>query len=135
MRWVLTWAAALAVLGWAAAILMAFTYQLAAEQSLTRAAAAGLREANCQRATSHTVEQSVRRRLAESGPWGSQVSIALERNGRPISGVIRLAADDRLSVSLSIPVDFVLPAWLHNIDLRGRNGTMIVWAEHLATGI
>jgi len=135
VRWVLTWAAALAVIGWSAAILFAFACQLAAEQDLSRAAAAGLREATCDRATSHTVEQTIRRRLVGCGLAGQQVSVVVLRNGAPVTGLIRAAAGDRLSVSLSTPVDYVLPAWLCNVSLLGQSGTITVWADHQLTHI
>jgi hypothetical protein len=134
VRWVLAWAAALAVLGWAAAILFAFAYQLAAEQSLTRAATAGLREATCERATRRTVEQTIRRRLTEHGYPDHYVSVALERNGAPVRGVVRPAAGDRLSVSLAVPIVDVLPGWLSSIPALRRDAAITVRVASQASG-
>jgi hypothetical protein len=134
VRWVLLWAAALAVLGWAAVILLAFGYQLAAEQRLSRAAAAGLREATCERATSRTVEQTIHRRLVERGYAGQRVSIALQRNGASVSGVVRPAAGDRLCVSLSVPTESVLPGWLQVVAPPGQPVAITVWADHQMAG-
>jgi hypothetical protein len=128
-RWVLQWAAALAVLSYAAAILSAFAFQLAAEKSLFRAAAAGLREATCERATDRTVAQSIRRRLVESGIWGPHVTIALRQNGVPVSGVIRAADGDRLSVTLSVPTIAVLPGWLSAVVWLPPDRAIRIWAD------
>ena len=135
VRWVLTWAAAMAVLGAAVAILLALAYQLAAEQNLAHAAAAGLREAACDRATRHSVEQTVRRRLVEHGLPARQVLIALQHNGAPVPGVIRHTAGDRLSVSLSIPAESVLPNWLNAVGLWGRSRTITASAGYAMAGL
>ena len=61
--WVLRWAAAIAVFGVAGIVLLDFACRLGAEQALARAATAGLREASLPRATSRSVEQSIRGEL------------------------------------------------------------------------
>jgi hypothetical protein len=98
--WVLEQAALIAVLVMTATALTAFAYELAAERALARAAAAGLREAALPRATTESVEATVRRRLAGG--------LALDRAAR-----VRLArAGDRLAINLSVPTAAVLPRWL-----------------------
>jgi hypothetical protein len=98
--WVLRWAGVLAVLAAAAMILVAFAYQLAAERTLARAAAAGLREASLPRATEQTVEAAIRRRLADSRAFGRATRVSLAKAG------------DRISVGLAVPVLAIVPRWL-----------------------
>ncbi|MCI0333128.1 MAG: hypothetical protein L0228_07890 [Planctomycetes bacterium] len=112
VQWVLTWAAACAVLFVASCVLIQFSYCVAAEQALARAARAGVLEATLPRATQQSVAETIERRLADvSIPTGS-VQITMLQNDAPLRGVFRAAGDDRLSVILSVPADAVLPVWL-----------------------
>jgi hypothetical protein len=132
VSWVLTWAAAVAVLCWAAIILLSFGYQLAAEQALSRAVTAGLHEAAQDRATRHTVEQTVLRRLNERGYPTQQATVMLLRGGTPISGAVRSAPNDQLSASISIPNDALLPSWLVRIGVS-RDSAIAVTSARQAT--
>ena len=121
--WVLQWAATLAVLYVSAVILTAFAYQLAAEQALARAAAAGLREAALPRATSRSVDAVVRHQLASHFALDRATTISLERNGSPVKGVVGPRPGDQLSIALSAPSGAALPRLL---------GALVPWQEHAA---
>jgi hypothetical protein len=98
--WVLRWAVTLAILAASGAILLGFGYQIAAERTLARAAAAGLREAALPRATHESIAAVVRRRLAET--------LALDRATR-----VQLAnSNGETSIGLAVPVSAVLPRWM-----------------------
>ena len=127
--WVLRWAAVVAVLGASAAILAGFAYQLAAERLLQRAAAAGMREAVLPRATSHSVEAAVRCQLASHRGLERATSIALERNGWHVSGVVRPQHGDRISVALSTPAVASLPDWLQRVFSWQQNAIITTRAE------
>jgi hypothetical protein len=114
--WVLKWAAAVAVLCVAAIILLNFAYRLAAEQSMIRAARAGIREASLPRATNRTVEQSIRRELVGCYRLGSDTDIALRTAGRPIKGIAANKSDGVFSVTLSASVNAALPNWLQALS-------------------
>ena len=118
--WVLRWAATLAILFVSAVILTAFAYQLAAEQALARAAAAGLREAACERATSRSVDAVIRRQLGSD--LARATTIALQRNGSPTTGVVRPRMGDHLTLTLSTPVAVVIPRWMQ----------MLMWSQDSA---
>jgi hypothetical protein len=100
VRWVLRWFAALAVTAAAATILVAFGYQLSAERALVRAAAAGIREATCPRATSRSVAATVRRELADVWELDRATNISVTSAGA------------RVAICLSVPLDDVLPRWV-----------------------
>jgi hypothetical protein len=119
---VLRWAATLAVLGMSAVILLAFAYQLAAERALAEAAAAGLREATLPRATSRSVENTVRRHLTRLLALDRATTVLLEHNGAPRKGAVRPQSGDQLSLTLSAPTAAVLPRWL----------PILSWGEHAA---
>ncbi len=113
--WVLGWAATLAVLTMSTVVLLAFACQLAAERSLAQAAAAGLREAVCERATCGSVETVVRAQLANHFALDRVTTILLERNGSPLKGAVRPQTGDQLLISLSAPATAVLPRWLQAV--------------------
>ncbi|MEX2091285.1 MAG: hypothetical protein WD971_01345 [Pirellulales bacterium] len=121
--WVLRWAMVLAVLAVSAVILMAFAYQLSAEQALARAATAGLREATLPRATSGSVEAVVQHQLANHFALQRATTIRLERNGSPVKGVVCPQLGDQFSVALSAPARAALPDWL---------SAFVPWQEHAA---
>jgi hypothetical protein len=118
--WVLRWAATLAVLAVSALILVAFAYQLAAERALARAAAAGLREATCERATNRSVEAVVRRQLAGRFDLHRATTIELQQNGSRVRGALRPQGGDRLSITLSAPAIAALPRWLQIVSWNER---------------
>jgi hypothetical protein len=118
--WVLRWAAAIAVLCVATVLLLNFAYRVAAEQALARAAAAGNREATLPHATSHTVEQAIRRELGGCFRLGSATGITLRFAGQPVKGVIAERIGDRFTVTLSAPVDAALPTWLSVLSPRSQ---------------
>jgi hypothetical protein len=110
--WVLRWAAAILVLGITGIVLLDFAYRISAEQALVRAAAAGIREAAMPRATSHTIEQSIRRELGGCYLLGGKTSVALQSAGRPVKGSIAGKTGGGFTITLSAPVDAALPSWL-----------------------
>src|SRR5262245_17876280 len=63
VRWVFQWAAAVAVLAFAATILAEFSYQLVAERQLTLAARAGVVEATLPRANYQSIQDALYARL------------------------------------------------------------------------
>jgi hypothetical protein len=116
--WVLRWAAAVAVLCFAACFLAEFGYSLAVELTLARAARAGALEATLPQATYRSVADTVKRRLGERTSWAGQLKLAVQRNGTAVSSVMRAAAGDQMSVTLAVPVRAVLPRWLRAFSLR-----------------
>lgn len=112
VAWVVKWAAALSVLFVAACALLEFGYCVAAEQTLTRAAQAGALEATLPRATRDSIDHTIERRLARHSIPTSELTIRVEQNGAVAPRVLQVADDDRLAISLSLPADSVLPAWL-----------------------
>ena len=110
--WVLGRAAALAVLFFAAGVLSEFTYSLAAERTLARAARAAAFEATLPRASLPSIAQVVERRVAGYPRLGSQLRLHVEQNGLPVVGRFRPQQGDRLSVTLAAPSWTVLPDWL-----------------------
>jgi hypothetical protein len=124
--WVLRWAAALAVLGVSAAVLLAFAYQLAAERAMSRAAAAGIREAALPRATSRSVDAAVRRQLANHLDLDRATEIAVERNGWLVRGAVRPRTCGRVAVTLSAPAAAALPVGVRSV---------LPWQQHAAITI
>lgn len=124
VTWVLCWAATLAVLIVSAAVLSAITCRLAAEGSLARAAAAGLRESSLPRATSRSVESVVRSRLAGCFDLQHAVLIEVRHDGRPTHGYLRSHSDGQTSVTLAAPLGAAMPCWLSAL-LPGQTDTLI----------
>ncbi len=134
VRWVLTWACALAVLFIAGCVLIQFGYCMAAEQALARAARAGVLEATLPRATQQTISEAIERRLAGSSMSTDRLQITTLRNDVPVRRVFRPAADDRLTVALAVPADAVLPAWLRAVDFWRGDSPIQARAERRMPG-
>jgi hypothetical protein len=117
--WVLKWAAAIAVLGATIIILLNFGYRLAAERTLARSAAAGIRAAALPRATSQTVEQSIRRELTGCFQLDRATQITIRCGGKPAKGIIATRSQARLTVIISAPMAAALPGWLGAITPLG----------------
>jgi len=114
VSWVMRQAATFAALALAAVTLLEFGYRLAGERALSRAAHAALAEAALPRATSQSVEQAVRTRLAGHYDLGRDTTITFQGNGWLIRGPIRPRAGEQLTIALSAPVDAALPRWLRS---------------------
>jgi hypothetical protein len=115
VSWILKWAAALSVLFVAACALLQFGYCLAAEQALARAAQAGALEATLPRASQQTIVETIERRLTGYSIPTDRLQIAVLQNGLPIRRAFRITDDDRISITLSLPADAALPAWLRAV--------------------
>jgi len=111
--WVLRWAAALAVLIASLVILIDFAYTLAAEQTLARAARAAALEATLPHATLQSIVDTAERRMQDLDEDRGTWKIYVEQNGTPVRGVLRPQEGDRLTVTLAVPSQAVLPGWLH----------------------
>jgi hypothetical protein len=109
---VLKWSAAIVTLGIAAITLLCFAYQLSAEQALARAVGIGLRAAAMPRATSRTVEQSIRRELGNGSQLSQAAHIWIERAGKPFKGAIASDNRHKIAVTIAAPTASVLPSWL-----------------------
>ena len=132
--WVLRWAAALAMLVSSAAILVEFGYCLAAEQTLARAARAGVLEATLPRATYRSVEESVWRRLGRWEIATAELNLRFEQNGAAVRGRFVARAGDRFAISLAVPTRVALPAWLRAIAWRPSDSQIVVRAERRMPG-
>lgn len=119
IAWVLRWAAAGGVLCFSTAVLAEYTFCLAAELTLLRAARAGALEATLPRATQRTVAETVARRLAGFPHANGHWRLALWQNDEPILGRLAPHPGDRLTVSISIPRRGVLPGWLSALKCWG----------------
>ena len=134
VSWVLKWAAAIGVLFVAACALLQFGYCLAAEQALARTAKAAALEATLPRASQQTIVETIERRLTGySIPTGS-LRIAVQQNGVPVRRAFRIADDDRISVTLSIEADAVLPVWLRTVSLWRNDSQIEARAERRIPG-
>lgn len=131
--WVLGWATVLAVLAVSAVILVTFAYQLAAERTLARAAAAGLREATLPRATSRSVEAVVRHHLVGRFDLHRATTIELQLNGSPVKGVVRPQSGDQLSLTLVAPARTALPQWLRALVPWQASAAITTQIERHAT--
>jgi hypothetical protein len=109
---VLKWAAAAGVLFFAACLLLAMTYCIAAERSLSQAARAGAVEATLPRATRQSIVATIERRLLSKSISTAGLHIHVHNN------------NDQVSVATSIPANEVLPAWLNAIPFC-RGGVSI----------
>jgi hypothetical protein len=127
--WVLRWAAALGVLAWSASVLVEFGYCLAAEQTLARAARAGVMEATLPRATGHSIEQVIWKRLDEWAIPHSGARIALVHNGTPVAGVFQPRPGDRISITLTVSSQAVLPGWLQAVTSWSGDRPITAHAE------
>lgn len=110
--WVLRWAVMLLVMSYSAVVLAAFSYHVWAEHALHHAARVGLREAALPRATSDSVESTIRQHLTVRHSRLRAASLQLTANGRRLSGPIRFNHGERLAVSLSVATTDFVPSWL-----------------------
>ncbi len=113
--WVLQWAAALAVLAFAASVLIEFAYLFAAERQLALAARAGALEATLPRATYQSVTAAVERRLTRYPRLAGRLQLTLLQNGSLVRPHFRQNDGDRFSITLTVPNSAVEPDWLHTI--------------------
>jgi hypothetical protein len=134
VRWVLEWAAALAVLAIVSVTLLDYGHELAAERALSRAAAAGLRAAMLPRATDETVAWAVRSQLAGDRGIALGTKLTFERNGALVSGLVRKTSGDRLSISLASPTAAALPSWLRALSPWKQHDTIAVRLDHRVGG-
>jgi hypothetical protein len=114
-RWVLQWAAALAVLTFATCILTEFAYLMAAEYKLTLAARAGVLEATLPRASYRSVTAAIERRLTDYPLLLRQLQLTFTQNGSPAPRQFGQSEGDRFSIMLVAPNSAVLPEWLRTI--------------------
>jgi hypothetical protein len=134
IRWVLKWTAAMAVLFYSSTVLAEFGYSLAAEQMLAHAARAGVLEATLPRATLHSVEQSVMRRLAGHVASLSDVKLTLLDNGAWVSRKFQPRGGDRLAINLSMPAQALMPTWLRTLTGWRSDATIQARAERTMPG-
>jgi len=132
--WVLKWTAAMAVLFYATTVLTEFGYSLAAEQLLAHAARAGVFEATLPRATIHSVNQSVNRRLAGYISSESDVKLMLLDNGAWVSRKFQPRGGDRLSINLSMPAQALMPTGLRTLISWRSDATVQAHAERTMPG-
>jgi hypothetical protein len=132
--WVLKWAAAAAVLFYATTVLTEFAYSLAAEQLLVRAARAAVLEATLPRATVQSVEQSVYRRLGDTVASQGRVKLALLQNGVWVSKKHQPRGGDRLSITVTIPAQALMPNWLRRLTLWRGSAIVRARAERIMPG-
>jgi hypothetical protein len=130
--WVLRWSAAIAALLIAGVPLATFSFCLAAERDLARAARAGAAEASLPRATTQSVVQSIERRL--EGYARDRVRFSLQQNGAPVRGAFQVSDGDRLSVTLAVSTHDVLPRWLRSVALWQAESQIVVQAERRLPG-
>lgn len=133
-RWVIKWAAAIAILIVAGATLLEFAYLMAAERTLSFAARAGAMEATLPRATYDSVRTTIERRLAGYSQMQSQLQILLLRDGQPAGK--RLAASDgtRYSIVVKTPAAAALPPWLIKLTPWRSEQPLTAHAERTVPG-
>jgi len=125
VAWVVRWVAVMGMLAWAAAQVVAFGYQLAAEQTLARAARAGALEATLPRATAASIADVIWTRLDDWAIPRREMQITLTQNGTPLHQQFHPRPGDRVAVTLRVASVSVLPAWLRNVSIAasGRHIT------------
>lgn len=119
--WVLKWAGMVGMLAVSTSFLVEFGYRLAAEQTLARAARAGLREATMPHATWESVQRTVKQRLSGLSLSPGELLISLQQNGAPIRGPIHLRDGDRLTLLLTAPSRAARPNWLSSTFVLGSS--------------
>lgn len=132
--WVVKWAAALGVLFIAACVLLQFAYYAAAERTLALAAQAGALEATLPRATQQSVVETIDRRLAGYSIPSGALRISVLQNGAPARRALRIADDDRISVTLSLEATTVLPNWLRAVAFWNGESQIEARAERQIPG-
>jgi hypothetical protein len=131
--WVLAWSTALAILGFVGCQLIAFSYCLAAERSLARAARSAALEATLPRATYDSVVQIVERRLEPAIDAG-KLLIIVQQDGLTVRDRIQAVADAKLSVTLAVPTRQILPQWLQAVMFWQSDRQIEVRAERRMPG-
>lgn len=131
--WVLKWAAAAAVLVYSTTVLTEFTYSLAAERMLARAAKAGAVEATLPRATPQSVERSVRQKLAGVGAQ-ADVQLVLLHNSMLVGKRLAPRGGDRLTIVLKMPARALMPVWLRTLTSWRRAAPVEALAERIMPG-
>jgi hypothetical protein len=111
-RWILKWAAALAIVAIAATQLTAFCYLCETQHALNLAARAGASESILPRATYETICAAIARRLANYPQAETQLQVTVLQNGRPIGRRLRFDEEDCISVMISAPASAMTPSWL-----------------------
>ena len=110
--WVLMWAGAFAVISVAIGVLSEFALLIAAQHSLDAAARAAAVEATLPRATYRTIAETIERRLNAYPQLYAELQLDVMQNDAPVGNRLRIAAGDRIAISLSAPTWSVLPNWL-----------------------
>jgi hypothetical protein len=134
IRWVFTWAAALAVVTFAGCVLAEFFCRMSAERKLTLAARAGVHEATLPRATYDSVTAAVERRLENHPQLARHLRLTLIHNGSPAPGQFRGADGDRYAIILTIPGNAAMPAWLQTLISWRGDSLIHAHAENRAPG-
>ena len=132
--WVLQWAAAVAVLGFAASVLTEFAYLASAERSLNLAARAGVVEATLPRATVQSVTAVVERRLASYPQLNGQLQLSVLQNDTPVDQRLRVRDGDRVVITLSAPTSSLGPGWLRKLLPWRDRASIDVHAEYQTPG-
>lgn len=132
--WVLAWSGALAVLTFAAGVLIEFAYVLAAERTLSIAARAGAMEATLPRARYQSVTEAVDRRLNQYPVLAKQLRLSLLQNGTLVQSQFRQHNGDCFIVALSGPSSAAVPYWLRAISFWHRDSAIQARAEQQLPG-
>ncbi|HEX5472899.1 MAG TPA: hypothetical protein VFW73_13490 [Lacipirellulaceae bacterium] len=115
IQWVLQWAAAFAVLAFAASTLAEFACLAAAEHKFSIAARAGALEATLPRASYQSVAMVVESHLAQYPRLARHLQLTLLQGGSLVTGHIRPGDGDRISITLFARSSALLPDWLRVI--------------------
>jgi hypothetical protein len=132
--WVLKWAAALVVLFYAGCVLVRLGYSLSAERALLHAARAGALEATLPRATHETIVKTVERRLESWSISRIDLKVNIRRNGAPLGRVFRLLDDDRVTVTVAVPTEALLPRWLRALHVWNSGALLEATANRQTPG-
>jgi hypothetical protein len=132
--WVLKWAAAMAVLLYTGCVLVRLGYSLSAERALLHAARAGALEATLPRATHETIMQTVERRLESCSISSTNLKVDIRRNGAPLARVFRLLDDDRITVTVAVPTEAMMPWWLRALHDWDSGALLEATADRQAPG-
>ena len=125
--WVLSRALAALALVLAGTQLFMFVLLLIAEQQLSIAATAGMREATLPRASLASVRKAIAGCLPES--LGAPQVVLLQNDAGPI-GPLALSAGDYLQLWVAVPSRDVLPRWLPATVARLADPTVHVLVRH-----
>jgi hypothetical protein len=132
--WVLAWAGGLAVLTFAATVLVEFAYVFATERALSIAAKAGAMEATLPRATYRSVTAAVERRLTQYPGLVEQLHLSLLQNGVLVQTQVQQHEGDHFAVSLSAPASRAIPDWLRKLTFWRGDPAIHAHAERQLPG-